>query len=161
MQLPFTPAPKAPPVDPEILRQRRQELAKRLVEINAKKREEKVNSLNCDIQKKPLNLITLALTKIDDINRMIPITGYFYFVIFSKWTLNGDHIKRLMSLPVITASDFHKSLTLLRLYFSFFQLQEDEALLKTLMTAKSLYEQGYDEKVKKNTFQMYSTKHQD
>ncbi len=44
MQLPFTPAPKAPPVDPEVLRQRRQELAKRLVEINAKKREEKVNN---------------------------------------------------------------------------------------------------------------------
>ena len=43
MQLPYTPAPKAPPVDPEILRLRRQELAKRLVEINAKKREEKVN----------------------------------------------------------------------------------------------------------------------
>ncbi len=42
MQLPYTPVPKAPPVDPEILRQRRQELAKRLVEINAKKREEKV-----------------------------------------------------------------------------------------------------------------------
>jgi hypothetical protein len=46
MQLPYTPAPKAPPVDPEILRQRRQELAKRLVEINAKKREEKVIEIN-------------------------------------------------------------------------------------------------------------------
>ena len=45
MQLPFTPLPKAQPVDPEILKQRRQELAKRLVEINAKKREEKVISV--------------------------------------------------------------------------------------------------------------------
>jgi actin-related protein 5 len=43
MQLPFTPAPKPQPVDPEVLKQRRQELAKRLVEINAKKREEKVS----------------------------------------------------------------------------------------------------------------------
>ena len=42
MQLPFVPAPKAQPVDPEVLKLRRQELAKRLVEINAKKREEKV-----------------------------------------------------------------------------------------------------------------------
>ena len=42
MQLPFTVAPKPVPVDPEILRQRRQEMAKRLVEMNAKKREEKL-----------------------------------------------------------------------------------------------------------------------
>ncbi len=43
MQLPFTAsAPKAAPVDPEILRQRRQEMAKRLVQMNAKKREEKL-----------------------------------------------------------------------------------------------------------------------
>ena len=35
-------APKPVPVDPEILKQRRQELAKRLVEMNAKKREEKL-----------------------------------------------------------------------------------------------------------------------
>ena len=35
-------APKAAPVDPEVLKQRRQELAKRLVEMNAKKREEKL-----------------------------------------------------------------------------------------------------------------------
>ena len=69
MQLPFTVAPKAPPVDPEILRQRRQELAKRLVEMNAKKREEK--------------------------------------------------------------------------------LQEDEAMLKTLITCLDLFEQGYEEKVKR------------
>ena len=58
------PAPKAPPVDPEILRLRRQEVAKRSVEINAKKREEKVNSLNYDIQKKPLNLITSLQPKV-------------------------------------------------------------------------------------------------
>ena len=44
MQLPFTPAPKATPVDPEVVRQRRQELAKRLVEINRRKREQKVRS---------------------------------------------------------------------------------------------------------------------
>ena len=42
MQLPFTLAPKTAPVDPEILKQRRQEMAKRLVEMNAKKREEKL-----------------------------------------------------------------------------------------------------------------------
>ncbi len=42
MQLPFTVAPKPPPVDPEVLRQRRQEMAKRLIEMNAKKREEKL-----------------------------------------------------------------------------------------------------------------------
>ena len=42
MQLPFTVAPKAAPVDPEVLKQRRQEMAKRLVEMNAKKREEKL-----------------------------------------------------------------------------------------------------------------------
>ena len=42
IQLPFNPAPKAPTVDPEIVKQRRQELAKRLVEMNAKKREEKL-----------------------------------------------------------------------------------------------------------------------
>ena len=36
-------APKPAPVDPEILRQRRQEMAKRLVEMNAKKREEKLH----------------------------------------------------------------------------------------------------------------------
>ena len=34
--------PKAAPVDPEILKQRRQEMAKRLIEMNAKKREEKL-----------------------------------------------------------------------------------------------------------------------
>ena len=42
LQLPFNLAPKAPTVDPEILKQRRQELAKRLVEMNTKKREEKL-----------------------------------------------------------------------------------------------------------------------
>ncbi len=42
MQLPFTPAVKPPPVDPEVLKQRRKELAKRLVEINRRRREEKV-----------------------------------------------------------------------------------------------------------------------
>ena len=42
LQLPFNLAPKAPTVDPEIVKQRRQELAKRLVEMNAKKREEKL-----------------------------------------------------------------------------------------------------------------------
>ena len=42
LQLPFNLAPKAPTVDPEIVKQRRQELAKRLVEMNTKKREEKM-----------------------------------------------------------------------------------------------------------------------
>ena len=42
LQLPFNLAPKAPVVDPEVVKQRRQELAKRLVEMNAKKREEKL-----------------------------------------------------------------------------------------------------------------------
>ena len=42
MQLPFTLAPKPAPIDAEILRARRQEMAKRLVEMNAKKREEKL-----------------------------------------------------------------------------------------------------------------------
>ncbi len=46
MQLPFTPAPRPPPADPEALRQRRQELAKRLVQMNQKKREEKVRYYN-------------------------------------------------------------------------------------------------------------------
>jgi actin-related protein 5 len=44
MQLPFTPATKPTPVDPEVLKLRRQELAKRLVEINRRRREEKVGS---------------------------------------------------------------------------------------------------------------------
>jgi len=43
MQLPYTVAPKPAPVDPEVLKQRRQEMAKRLVEMNAKKREEKLH----------------------------------------------------------------------------------------------------------------------
>jgi len=34
-----------------------------------------------------------------------------------------------------------------KIAFYLFQLQEDESILKTLMSAKSLYEQGYDEKV--------------
>uniref|UniRef100_A0A0K2UEX1 Actinrelated protein 5like [Apis florea] n=1 Tax=Lepeophtheirus salmonis TaxID=72036 RepID=A0A0K2UEX1_LEPSM len=42
IQLPYVPIPKPPPPDPEILKQRRQELAKRLIEINARKREEKL-----------------------------------------------------------------------------------------------------------------------
>ena len=42
MQLPFTPAPRPAPPDPEALKQRRQELARRLVEMNQKKREQKV-----------------------------------------------------------------------------------------------------------------------
>ena len=42
IQLPFTVQPKAPPPDPEVLRARRQELARRLVEINARKRDEKM-----------------------------------------------------------------------------------------------------------------------
>ena len=37
------------------------------------------------------------------------------------------------------------------LFFSCLKLQEDEVLIKTLMSAKSLYEQGYDEKVTKST----------
>jgi len=41
LQLPFTVAVKPPPVDPEVMKQRRQEMAKRLVEMNAKKREER------------------------------------------------------------------------------------------------------------------------
>ena len=46
MQLPFTAAARPPPVDPEVLKQRRQELAKRLVEINRRRREEKVQCRN-------------------------------------------------------------------------------------------------------------------
>ena len=42
IQLPFTQAPKPPPVDPEVIKARRQELARRLVEINAKKRDERL-----------------------------------------------------------------------------------------------------------------------
>ena len=42
LQLPFNLAPKAPVVDPEVVKQRRQELAKRLVEMNTRKREEKL-----------------------------------------------------------------------------------------------------------------------
>ena len=42
IQLPFTVQPKAAPPDPEVLRARRQELARRLVEINARKRDEKM-----------------------------------------------------------------------------------------------------------------------
>ncbi len=43
MQLPFTPAlPPEAPADPEVLEQRRQEQAKRLVEMNQRKRERKV-----------------------------------------------------------------------------------------------------------------------
>eukprot|EP00095_Tigriopus_kingsejongensis_P010207 snap_masked-scaffold704_size109063-processed-gene-0.8 protein:Tk10207 transcript:snap_masked-scaffold704_size109063-processed-gene-0.8-mRNA-1 annotation:"actin-related protein 5" len=44
MQLPFTPNVRATLVDPEIIKQRRQELAKRLVEMNQKKREEKLQA---------------------------------------------------------------------------------------------------------------------
>jgi hypothetical protein len=39
----FLIAPKPVPTDPEVLKQRRQEMAKRLVEMNAKKREEKLH----------------------------------------------------------------------------------------------------------------------
>ena len=42
IQLPFSVAAKPPPADPEILKAKRQELAKRLVELNAKKRDEKL-----------------------------------------------------------------------------------------------------------------------
>jgi len=42
------------------------------------------------------------------------------------------------------------------LFFSCLKLQEDEVLIKTLMSAKSLYEQGYDEKVTKNYFTFLS-----
>lgn len=42
LQLPFTVTAKPPPVDPEVLRVRRQEMAKRLVEMNARKREERM-----------------------------------------------------------------------------------------------------------------------
>ena len=41
IQLPYTVQPRAPPPDPEVLRARRQELARRLVEINARKRDER------------------------------------------------------------------------------------------------------------------------
>ncbi len=42
------------------------------------------------------------------------------------------------------------------LFFSCLKLQEDEVLIKTLMSAKSLYEQGYDEKVTQNYFTFHS-----
>ncbi|XP_023329463.1 actin-related protein 5 [Eurytemora carolleeae] len=42
VQLPFVATVKAPPVDPEILKARRQELGRRLMEINSKKRESKL-----------------------------------------------------------------------------------------------------------------------
>ena len=42
IQLPFTVVPKAPPTDPEVLKAKRQELAKRLIEINARKRDERL-----------------------------------------------------------------------------------------------------------------------
>ena len=42
IQLPFTIAPRPPPPDPELLKAKRQELARRLVEINAKKRDERL-----------------------------------------------------------------------------------------------------------------------
>lgn len=47
MQLPFSlpVASKALPVDPEVLKARRQEMAKRLVKINARKRMQKVINL--------------------------------------------------------------------------------------------------------------------
>ncbi len=46
MQLPFTPAPPREALaDPEVLKQRRQEQAKRLVEMNQRKREKKVKKL--------------------------------------------------------------------------------------------------------------------
>ncbi|TRY79138.1 hypothetical protein TCAL_09044 [Tigriopus californicus] len=44
MQLPFVPNARPPPVDPEVLKARRQELAKRLVEMNQKKRSEKLQA---------------------------------------------------------------------------------------------------------------------
>ena len=43
LQLPFNLVPRTPVADPDVVKQRRQELAKRLVEMNAKKREEKLN----------------------------------------------------------------------------------------------------------------------
>jgi len=42
VQLPFVPVVKPPPTDPEVLKARRQELGRRLMEINAKKRESKM-----------------------------------------------------------------------------------------------------------------------
>ena len=60
LQLPFNLAPKAPTVDPEIVKQRRQELAKRLVEMNAKKREEKLTE-----DKNTLRTLLTCLTLYD------------------------------------------------------------------------------------------------
>lgn len=80
MQLPFTAAPKAPPVDPEILKQRRQELAKRLVEINAKKREEKLQEDE-------------ALLKILIICQDLMEQGY------------DDKVKRMLSKYAVTAKN--------------------------------------------------------
>ena len=71
MQLPFTVAAKPAPVDPEVLKQRRQELAKRLVEMNAKKREERMME-----DKSHLRMLQSALTLLeqgydDKVKRML------------------------------------------------------------------------------------------
>jgi len=46
IQFPFVPVSKPPPADPEVLKARRQELGRRLTEINAKKREAKLTENN-------------------------------------------------------------------------------------------------------------------
>jgi len=70
MQLPFTLAAKPAPVDPEVIKQRRQELAKRLVEMNAKKREERMIQDKANL-KTLLSTVTLLEQGYDDKVRRI------------------------------------------------------------------------------------------
>jgi actin-related protein 5 len=75
MQLPFTVAPKQPPVDPELLKQRRQDLAKRLVEMNAKKREEKLMEDETLLKTLHTCLDLLELGYEDKVKRMLTKHG--------------------------------------------------------------------------------------
>ena len=60
-------APKPVPVDPEILKQRRQELAKRLVEMNAKKREEKLQEDEALLKSLGKYIVIVTVTCTDNI----------------------------------------------------------------------------------------------
>ena len=55
-----------------------------------------ISHLQLVIQWKPLNVITLGRIKSHNINWMITISEDFYLLIYSKWDVKCDHIKRLL-----------------------------------------------------------------
>jgi hypothetical protein len=75
------------------------------------------------IQWKILYVITLELLETHNIIRMITIsksTPYLYYLPKCKKPLPFDHINQMITLSLITLSDFHCNITLF--FTSFFQL---------------------------------------